>query len=638
MSDQSLYSQQSLYRYDPNALNPEGGPSRIFPYRGTEGMLRYILDEIGEDLIHQAQLPSPILEALKAFGELGKNAEETWLKLTTILVDLEFFQSNLFNFTLPPGEQFSSEFVRLRRVMGGALVAARNAAAGNANLEQQRLLFYQALEKSDWHRQALKHSARPAVAAIYERDGGLSDREFARQRVAGPNPIQICRVQARSQLEGLRPAHTLANGETIEIADAAAQNRLFMIDYPFLNLAPEALQIGRYVGSPKAFFYNTNQGLEPLFIQVEPGGKVYTPNDADDWMRAKLYVQVADITQHELITHLGFTHLAMEAFAIATPRRLPSAHALHRLLRPHFKFLLAINTRGNAILLGEGAAIDNLMAPTREVSLSIINQSYRATSFASHGLPTDLSRRGVEPEFLADYPYRDDAQLLWDAIHRYVTNYVQQYYRTDADVQQDADLQAWAAELGLPLAQRSPQEFAQAPDWLPPEIVAKTGLAVELPAYPRVPDFPTAAHPGRFTTVQQVIEVATQIIFTCSAQHAAVNFSQFDYFGFVPNSPLAAYTHPDVPASLEALLPSAEKELGQMELAFALSGIRWSRLGSSETIGFANPCDRKVLHIFQTELAQIGTIIDQRNAHRKATTQVDYPYLHPALIPNSINI
>lgn len=74
-------------------------------------------------------------------------------------------------------------------------------------------------------------------------------------------------------------------------------------------------------------------------------------------MRAKLYFQVADITHQELIDHLCYTHLILEAFAIATPRQLPENHPLYRLLRPHFQFLLAINGRVEPVLLGEDAAI-----------------------------------------------------------------------------------------------------------------------------------------------------------------------------------------------------------------------------------------------------------------------------------------
>jgi arachidonate 15-lipoxygenase len=628
MSDRSFYAHQDTYYYDPTTLTPEAGPSRIFPHKGTEGMLRYIIDEVGHDVLRQ--LPAPISELLQEFDKFGRNAEETWLKFTTLLVDLKVFQSDLFNFNLPAGEQFSPEFVRLRKAMGEALLAAKKAAKGD-KIALQRQRFYEALEHHD--------RPRPKIMAIYERDQGLSDREFCRQRLAGPNPIQIYRVQERSTLEGLDQTVTSARGETTTLAEAAEQNRLFTIDYPLLDLAPEQLQEGRYVGSPKAFFYRTEHGLEPVLIQVEPRGKVYTPtSDADDWMRAKLYVQVADVTQHELITHLCFTHLAMEAFAIATPRRLPSEHPLYRLLRPHFRFLLAINTRGNEILLGEGAAIDTLMAPTRPVSLSLINRAYRTTPFSHHALPTDVQRRGVDPEFLPEYAYRDDAQLVWQAIYRYVAAYIQQYYPSDAEIQHDTYLQAWAAELGLPLKQRSRQEFAQAPDWVPEAIVAEAGLVVDLPDYPRVPDFPNALHPGRFTTVQQLVDALTQIIFTCSAQHAAVNFSQFDYFGFAPNAPLAAYAPPDSSACLCEVLPSAEKDLGQIELTFALSGIRWSQLGSSYVIEFTKESDRQVLRKFQAELDQIGMTIDLRNAQRKLSTGIDYPYLHPLLIPNSINI
>ena len=33
------------------------------------------------------------------------------------------------------------------------------------------------------------------------------------------------------------------------------------------------------------------------------------------------------------------------------------------------------------------------------------------------------------------------------------------------------------------------------------------------------------------------IEVCVTVMFTCSAQHAAVNFGQFETYKFVPNSP-----------------------------------------------------------------------------------------------------
>ncbi len=478
------------------------------------------------------------------------------------------------------------------------------------------------------------------VTRIHERDGGLSDREFARQRLAGQNPMMIRQVQSddRPLLQPWMPdSYALADGTEVHWEQAG--DRLFLAEYPLLRqLTPADLQPGKYVGSPIALFHRSESGLEPVLIQVEPGRVVTPQAPADDWMRAKLYVQTADVTYHELIVHLGDTHLSMEAFAIATPRQLPPNHPVHRLLRPHFQFLLAINTRGNTILLGPDAAIDRLMAPTRETSLALINQAYRSRPFQDYALPNDLQRRGVTVDQLPDYAYRDDALLLWAAVEAYVSRFLLRYYPDDQTVQQDVYLQAWAAELGDPLDASDRVAFAQAPDWMPQSWSAGTKLEFELPSYARVPGFPGSPTGDGPLTLTQLIAIVTQVIFTCGPQHAAVNFSQFDYVGYTPNVPLSLYARPGVPTSIDQFLPNAALDLGQMELTLTLNGIRYGHLGSDELIQFTDGVDRLALQQFQAELAAIETQIGRRNEQRLAATGVDYPYLLPSRIPNSINI
>ncbi|MDX2240494.1 MAG: lipoxygenase family protein [Leptolyngbyaceae cyanobacterium bins.302] len=621
--------QQGQYRYDPTSLDQQG-PARIFPYAGDDGLLRYLFSQFGQTLLDQGRLSQPWNLFLDQVAQGRGTLDKVWYYLTTQLVDFKVFQSGWFNVDLPPDEQFDADFVQQRRSMMAGLRQAQQAAANAKSISEGRSRVYEVLNQY--------HQPHPVTLKIQHHENGLSDREFARQRLAGQNPMALRLVQPNDQAllnQWAGKRYSLATGDGIELTQAATEKRLFIADYPLLaNLTPADLQPGRYVGSPVAIFHSSQTGLEPVLIQLEPGHCVTREPDLGAWMRAKLYVQVADLTQHELITHLGDTHLAMEAFAIATPRQLPANHPLYRLLKPHFQFLLAINTRGNEVLLGKGAAIDSLMAPTREASISLINKAYRDHPFQAYALPTNVQQRGVTAEFLPEFPYRDDALLLWQAIAHYTTNFLHRYYPDDAAVQQDLYLQAWAAELGEPLDVRPLSDFVQAPAWMPSEVTTQIGLNLdELPSYSRVPGFPT-----QLSSLQQLIDIATQIIFTCGPQHAAVNFSQFDYVGFPANAPLAAYCSPDVCKSVEELMPPHEKDLAQIELAFALCGIRWGSLGSSAHIKFLDPGDRAVLAQFQAELTAIEQKISVRNQERLDRFGVDYPYLLPSRIPNSINI
>ena len=80
------------------------------------------------------------------------------------------------------------------------------------------------------------------------------------------------------------------------------------------------------------------------------------------------------------------------------------------------------------------------------------------------------------------------------------------YYGSDGEVAKDTELQAWLGDLqenGFP--------------------VGEGGNDHELPK--------------SLATVDQLIHVLTCIAFTCSCQHAAVNFGLMDVAGFIPNTP-----------------------------------------------------------------------------------------------------
>ena len=81
-------------------------------------------------------------------------------------------------------------------------------------------------------------------------------------------------------------------------------------------------------------------------------------------------------------------------------------------------------------LVSPGGWVDTAMQIGRDGMFNIVKHHWKDWSAKENGnFVNDLKNRGVDDtEALPNYHYRDDALLLWNAIHKYVGNVVSVVY------------------------------------------------------------------------------------------------------------------------------------------------------------------------------------------------------------------
>ncbi len=466
------------------------------------------------------------------------------------------------------------------------------------------------------------------------------DKYFAAQRVSGANPLVIKRLDSLIDKFPVTDAqYQSVMGDSDSLHRALDEKRLYITDYQVLKeIEPGKNEVQKYIYHPIALFAVEpgtcpNRRLVPVAIQCyqqpSPDNPIFvvpSPQSSESerwaWQIAKLTVQVADANHHELISHLGGTHLWMEPIAIAIYRQLPLVHPLGALLRPHIEGTLFINNSAVRGLVNPGGTVDKVAAGTLKSSLSLSVKGAQGYPFAFNKsfLPMTLQSRGVDdPQLLPNYPYRDDALLIWEAIHSWVASYLQLFYADDQAVQNNPEIQDWIRDLTDPQGGQVPNIKETADD---------STIQIQTLAY--------------------LIDVVTLIIFTGSAQHAAVNFPQSSWMTYMPNMPLAGYrAAPQTTVGVSKtdyfnFLPSVEQSENQMNMTYLLGSVYYTQLGQydgdpeekNRAPYFQDVRVAQPLREFQERLQAIELEIKARNEVRST----HYDVLLPSKIPQSINI
>ncbi|XP_020618720.1 allene oxide synthase-lipoxygenase protein-like isoform X2 [Orbicella faveolata] len=444
------------------------------------------------------------------------------------------------------------------------------------------------------------------VPKIVQDDRWMTDEVFASMFLNGcnPNTIQRCdKLPSNFPVTDDMVKSFLDRGKTLE--EEIKAGHVYIVDYKELgglNITGEST----YTAQPLGLFYVKASGdLVPIAIQLlqQPSdtNPIWTPGDSKyDWLLAKMWLRNADHQVQQGSTHFLRTHLVMEAFAVAAWRQLPSLHPVFQTLFPHLRTVMAINN----FLRNDTA--DN------EGAMRYLNKSYKTFKFGMLSLPDMLKERGVDdPEKLPKFYYRDDALRLWAAIETFIKDVVAIYYKSDDDVAKDNELQGWIKDIhdnGLPVREGDVNH-----------------------------EFPKSLQ-----SRDQLIHVLTCVVFTCSCQHAGVNFGLMDVTGFVPFTPSLMRQPPPTKkneATLKSImktLPNKSQAVEQIALVCVLTRFAEDErfLGDITHSLLTGDAEDDAITRFQRALQKISDSIKARNA------SLDLPYINllPERIPDSIGI
>ncbi|XP_061052072.1 polyunsaturated fatty acid 5-lipoxygenase isoform X1 [Eubalaena glacialis] len=445
------------------------------------------------------------------------------------------------------------------------------------------------------------------------------DLMFGYQFLNGCNPVLIQRCTKL-------PANLPVTTEMVEcslerqltLEQEVELGNIFIVDFKLLDgidvnkTDPCTLQ---FLAAPICLLYkNLANKIVPIAIQLNqvPGDEnpIFLPSDAKyDWLLAKIWVRSSDFHIHQTITHLLRTHLVSEVFGIAMYRQLPAVHPIFKLLVAHVRFTIAINTKAREQLICEYGLFDKANATGGGGHVQLVQKSMEDLTYSSLCFPEAIKARGMDnTEDIPYYFYRDDGLLVWEAIRAFTAEVVDIYYGSDQVVEEDQELQDFVKDV---------------------YVYGMRGKKA-------------SGFPKSIKTKEKLSEYLTVVIFTASAQHAAVNFGQYDWCSWIPNAPPTMRAPPPTVKGVVTIeqivdmLPDRGRSCWHLGAVWALSQFQDNELflGMYPEEHFIETPVKEAMARFRKNLDAIVSVIAERNKNKK----LPYYYLSPDRIPNSVAI
>ncbi|KAM4729162.1 polyunsaturated fatty acid 5-lipoxygenase isoform 2-T2 [Anableps anableps] len=444
------------------------------------------------------------------------------------------------------------------------------------------------------------------------------DFMFGYQFLNGCNPVLICKcTKLPDKFPVTNEMVSVSLERDLTLEQELKAGNIYIVDYEMLegiNANTTDPHTQQYLAAPMCLLYrNVRNKILPIAIQLDQDpneNPIFLPTDGQyDWLLAKIWVRSSDFQHHQTITHLLRTHLMTEVFGIAMYRQLPAVHPAFKLLIPHIRFTIAINTKAREQLICECGIFDKANATGGGGHVQLVQKAMKTLTYRSLCFPDMIKSRGMDStEDLPTYFYRDDGYKVWEATKSFVSDVVGIYYTNDEKVQEDEEIQAFVKD------------------------VCSFGMQ----------DFDHCEFPKSLKTRDELIEYLTVVIFTASSQHAAVNFGQYDWCSWIPNAPSTMRKPPpkekgkaDVKMIIESL-PDRGRSSWHLGAVWALSQYQENELylGMYPDEHFIEKPVKAAMGKFRKELAEITSSIKSRNEGKK----LPYYNMSPDKIPNSVAV
>ncbi|XP_052458211.1 polyunsaturated fatty acid lipoxygenase ALOX12 isoform X5 [Carassius gibelio] len=451
--------------------------------------------------------------------------------------------------------------------------------------------------------------------AEYTMNHWKEDSFFGYQFLNGSNPRMISRCKEL-------PSNFRVTGDMVQssliptttLKEELKKGNIFLVDQAIMDGIPANVirDKAQHIAAPLCLLYeHPEKGLIPIAIQLEqkPDKEtpIFLPSDPPlAWLLAKMWVRHSEFQIFQVLSHLLRTHLVAEVFCVATLRQLPAVHPIYKLLAPHLRYTLEINCRSRSQLISSEGIFKRVVSTGGDGLLILAQRGYKVLTYRSLQPKFDFMDRGVTK--IKDYYYRDHSMMLWDVIQNFVSGIVSLYYKSDREVEQDSEIQAWINDVAV-------EGFVDLPHF---------GLASEL------------------KTKEELITLLSMVIFTSTSQHAATNNGQFDWCAWVPNTPCTMRRPP--PTDKDAVtmdmimdtLPDISQSCMQMAITWLLGRAQPDAIPLGQYVEqyFTEPAALKVIDQFRKELKELDKHIIAQNEGQ----ELPYLYLSPSRIENSITI